>query len=227
MPKALLGERPLFTVLAEIVAIWILSDIGYYILVPLLGNYSTHPFEMAAYYLVWVVITLINFWAFYRHWGTIKGSVSTLGIAVLACVGIALYFYYIFPLFPALPWTGALQPPSNLLYASSWYFLPKSIEIGLQQLLIVAMVLAFKAQEFSVHTTARWSAVLFGGMHVLLALNGSSFMYVLTFTSAATIAGFIFPYLIVRVKNGLIYSYLLHWGFYAVVIIAARVLLIS
>jgi hypothetical protein len=89
------------------------------------------------------------------------------------------------------------------------------------------MVLAFKVQGFSVHTTARWSAVLFGGMHVLLALSGSSFIYVAVFTSAATIAGFIFPYLIVRVRNGLVYSYLLHWGFYAVIIIAARVLLIS
>jgi hypothetical protein len=203
------------------------SDIGYYILVPLIGDYSTHPFKMAAYYLFWVVITLINFWAFYRHWGTIKVNVSTFGIIALACACIALYFSYILPLFPALPWVGALRPPSELLYASPWYFLPKSIEIGLQQLLIVAMVLAFKVQGFSVHTTARWSAVLFGGMHVLLALSGSSFIYVAVFTSAATIAGFIFPYLIVRVRNGLVYSYLLHWGFYAVIIIAARVLLIS
>ena len=227
MPKTLLGERPLFTVLSEIVAIWIISDIGYYLLVPLIGDYSTHPFKMAVYYLFWVVITLINFWAFYKHWGTIKGSTSTLGIIALACVGIGLYFYYIYPLFPPLSWTSTLPPPSDLLYASSWYFVPKSIEIALQQLLIVAMVLAFKAQGFSVHTTARWSAVLFGGMHVLLALSGSSFMYVLVFTSAATLAGFIFPYLIVRVKDGLIYSYLLHWGFYAVIIVAARVLLIS
>ena len=227
MPKTLLGERPLFTVLAEIVAIWILSDIGYYLLVPLIGDYSTHPFKMAAYYLFWVVVTLINFWAFYKRWGTIKGSISTLGIVALACIGIGLYFYYIYPLFPPLSWTSTLPPPSDLLYASSWYFLPKSIEIALQQLLIVAMVLAFKVQGFSVHTTARWSAVLFGGMHVLLALSGSSFVYVLVFTSAATIAGFIFPYLIVRVKDGLVYSYLLHWGFYAVVIIAARMLSIA
>ena len=102
MPKTLLGERPLFTVLAEIVAIWIVSDIGYYILVPLIGDYSTHPFKMAAYYLFWVGVTLINFWAFYRHWGTIKTDTSTLGIITLACIGIALYFYFIFPLFPAL-----------------------------------------------------------------------------------------------------------------------------
>jgi hypothetical protein len=227
MPETLLGKRPLFTVLFEIVALWIVSDIGYYILVPLIGDYSTHPFKMAVYYLFWVVVTLINFWAFYRHWGTIKINVSTLGVITLACIGIALYFYYLLPLFPALPWVGALPPPSDLLYASSWYFLPKSIEIALQQLLIVAMVLAFHAQEFSVHTIARWSAVLFGGMHVLLALSGSSFIYVLVFTSAATVAGFIFPYLILRIRNGLIYSYMLQWGFYAVIIVAARMLLIS
>jgi hypothetical protein len=214
-------------VLAEIAAIWIVSDIGYYLLAPLIGDYSTRPFEMAAYYLVWVAITLINFWAFYKRWGTIKADISTLGIVLLACVGIALYFYYILPLFPAISWVGALKPSFNLLYVSSWYFVPKSMEIALQQLLMVAMVLAFKAQEFSVHTTARWSAVLFGGMHVLLALSGSSFMYVLIFTSAATVAGFIFPYLILRVRNGLIYSYILHWGFYAVIIVTIRVLLIS
>jgi hypothetical protein len=222
-----LQRRSIFEVLAEIVAIWVVSDIGYYILVPLIGDYSSHPFKMGAYYLFWVGITLINFWGFYKRWGTIDVGLSTLLVILCTCIGIMYYLVYVLPLFPAIPWVGALQPPSNLLYASPWYFLPKSIEIGLQQLLVVAMVLAFKAEGFSVHTTARWSAVLFGSMHVLLALNGSSFVYVLVFTSAATIAGFVFPYLMLRVRNGLIYSYALHWGFYAAVIVLARVLLIT
>ena len=54
----------------------------------------------------------------------------------LGAIGVAYYIVNILPLFPAIHWTSLLEPPSELLTASPWYFLPKSIEIVLQQLLV-------------------------------------------------------------------------------------------
>jgi len=85
------------------------------------------------------------------------------------------------------------------------------------------MVLALDMRKLALKQIALWSAMLFGGMHLLLVLGGYSLAYTAFFAAAATAAGYVFPYLMLRVRNGFIYSYFLHWGFYAAVIVLARV----
>ncbi len=219
-------QQPPFGILAKIAVIWLLSDIGFYILLALIGNgsgYSNDPVEMAGYYLLWVGIALVTFWALYKGWRMVKVDVSMFGIIALMVALIACYLLFVFPLFPAIQWTPLLEPPSELPSASQWYFLPKSIEIMLQQLLVVAMVLAFDARKYTLREISDWSAVLFGGAHLLLVF-GLSFSYMVVFTLVATAAGFIFPYLLLRVRNGFLYAYTLHWTFYAVIITLIRIL---
>jgi hypothetical protein len=149
---------------------------------------------------------------------------SLFVIMSLGSTGIFLYITYILPIFPPIHWAIDWVPPSELLTASPWYFLPKSVEIGLQQLLVAAMILVFDRQEMSLQRISWWSAVLFGSIHLLLVFGGSSIGYVAVFTVSAVVAGFVFPYLMLRVRNGFMYSFFIHWGFYAVVIVLARVL---
>jgi hypothetical protein len=144
-------------------------------------------------------------------------------LLVVAAAVIACYLAYVLPLFPAIHWVNRFEPPPELLIASPWYFLPKSIEIALQQLLVAALVLSFDARKFALRDIAQWTAVLFGGVHLLL-IFGESFAYTVFFVFCASIAGYIFPYLLLRVRNGFIYSYSLHWAFYAIVIVLVRVL---
>ena len=212
-------------ILLQIVAIWILSDIGFYVLTDLLGvggSYSSHPFWLALYYLFWVGVALWTFAGFYRSRQVIEVRASTLVVGALGGAVVAGYLLFVFPLFPPIGWATLWRPPTELLYASGWYFLPKSIDILLQQLLIAAMVFAFNLRKLSVPAIARWSAGLFGSMHLLLVFGGSSLAYVCFFTAAAAVAGYIFPYLMLRVRNGFVYAYFLHWGFYAVVIVLIR-----
>ena len=213
--------------LIEIALLWILSDIGYYALVYALGigsDYSTRPIVLGLYYLAWVGIALYLFWDLYKGWKAFEVNLRMFFILTSGIIAVAVYLVYILPLFPPILWTNTLEPPSELLSASMWYFFPKSIEIALQQLLVVAMVLSFDMRRLSLKSISLWSATLFGGMHLLLVLGGGTLSYVIGFSVSAVIAGCIFPYLIVRVHNGFLYSYFIHWGFYAVAIVLVRIL---
>ncbi len=211
--------------LVEIVAIWILSDIGYYLLRLLPGTsglYSNYPVVMALYYMFWVWVAFRTFRSLYQNWRMVEVRTSMFVLIGVALVGVFCYVVYVLPAFPPIHWAYQWTPPSELLYASPWYFLPKSIDIALQQLLIAAMVLVFELRKWPIKTIAAWSAGLFGGIHLLLVFGGSSLAYTFFFTASAVVAGYIFPYLMLRVRNGFLYSYFLHWGFYAAVIVLAR-----
>jgi hypothetical protein len=93
-----------------------------------------------------------------------------------------------------------------------------------QQLLVLAMALTFSFQKFGARAISTWCAILFGGAHLFLIFGGESLLYVIVFTVSAFLAGFCFPYLMLRFKNGFIYSYFLHWYFYAIVIVLARLI---
>lgn len=220
-------ETPLIWLLLQIASIWIISDVGYYIFLPALGfngGFSANPFVITVYYLFWLAITVFAFWNIYREWKTIERKrISTYIFLLIGSVAVILYFTYILPHFPAISWNKLTKPPSELLLATPWYFLPKSIDILMQQLLVAAMVLSFSFQKFSLRAISVWCAILFGGAHLFLIFGGETLLYVTVFTVSAFVAGLCFPYLILRVKNGFIYSYFLHWSFYAVVIVLAHV----
>ncbi|MFA6269873.1 MAG: hypothetical protein WC657_01520 [Candidatus Paceibacterota bacterium] len=221
-------ETPLAWLILQIASIWLISDIGYYTFLPTLGftgGFTANPFAITVYYLFWLAITVFTFWNIYREWETIESKrISTYIFLLVGSAVVVFYFTYILPNFPAISWDKVIKPPSELLLATPWYFLPKSIDILMQQLLVVAMVLSFSFQKYSLRAVSIWSAILFGGAHLFLIFGGKTALYVTVFTVSASLAGLFFPYLILRVKNGFIYSYFLHWSFYAVVIILAHLI---
>ncbi|KKR36794.1 MAG: hypothetical protein UW46_C0001G0086 [Candidatus Yanofskybacteria bacterium GW2011_GWF1_44_227] len=213
-------ELPSMMVIPQIAALWIASNVGYYILFS--KGYDAEPIRIALYYIFWLALTIFSFWNVYKGWKPVENRLSTYIIIGASIAGIVLYLTYLLPNFQPIVWAKAWQPPSELLFATPWYFLPKSIEILLQQFLVAAMVLTFSAHEMTIKETSIWSAILFGGAHLLLVFGGSGLIHTATFTIAAVAASFVFPYLILRVRNGFIYSNLLHWLFYAVTIVLAR-----
>lgn len=213
--------------LAQIAAIWIASDIGFYFLLPALGvqpSYNTGSVAITLYYAFWVGIAVITFWHLYGtwpqygRWATFEKPLTSYIVWSLAFAGCTLFAAYLLPLLPPINWTQSISPP-EVVIATPWYFLPKSIEILLQQLLIVAMVLALSVERFSLRKIAVYCALSFGGAHVLLAFGGVPWGYVIRFMVAAAAFGFVFPYLILRVPNGLAYSYIVHWVYYAVTVV--------
>ena len=114
-----------------------------------------------------------------------------------------------------------------MMRATPWYFLPKSIDILFQQLLVVALVLALAAQRYSLRRISVYCAVIFGAAHALLAFGGVPLGYVIRFMISAAAFGFLFPYLILRLPNGLAYSYVVHWLYYAVSVVLPHIFLAS
>ena len=217
---------PFAWTLVQIGAIWLLADIGYYFLLPALGvqpSYNAGSVGITLYYVFWVGIAVITFWPVYATWprysgwNTFENPLASYVIWSLAFAGCALFAAYVLPLLPAINWTEPWSPP-DIRVATPWYFLPKSIEILLQQLLIVALVLVLSAQQCSHRKIAICCAILFGGAHIFLLFGGMPIGYVVRFMAAASAFGFAFPYLLLRVPNGIAYSYIVHWLYYAITV---------
>ena len=212
--------------LALIAAIWVVSDVGYYYLFPLVGltaSYNAHPAWSALYYAVWIPIAVLLLRPHYRGWAPFAAA-GQLGLVVPGLViAFAAYALYAPGLLPAVIWKETWPPP-DILLADPWYFLPKSVDILFQQLLIVALVLALAAEQYDLRRIAIGCGLLFGVAHLLLGFGGLPLMYVIRFTMFATLFGFIFPWLILKVKNGFVWSYSLHWVYYAATLITAHTL---
>jgi hypothetical protein len=217
--------------LGQIAAVWAVSDIGFYFLLPVLGlepSYNAGSIAISLYYVFWVGIAVITFWPMYANWplygrwGTFENRVTSYVVWSISFAGCILFAAYVLPLLPPPTWTESWSPP-EVRVATPWYFLPKSIEILFQQLLVVAMVLALAVEKYSLRRISAYCALAFGAAHVLLAFGGVPPGYVIRFMLAAAAFGFVFPYLILRVPNGLAYSYIVHWLYYAVTVVMPRI----
>ncbi len=208
-------------VLAQLAAVWIALDTGYYVLFG--PGYPVHAIQITFYYLFWLALTVVSFREVYYRWRPVENRWPAYLIGGIGAIGIVAYLIFILPHFPPTAWVKSWEPPSELLFANAWYFLPKSLDILIQQLLVAAMVLLFVLHKFTLRETSLWCAGLFGGAHLLLVLGGEGVIYTTLFTLAAVGASFVFPYLLLKVKNGFLYSYFLHWIFYAVVIVLVHV----
>jgi hypothetical protein len=228
------NAKLLWTV-AQIAVIWTASDVGYYFLLPAFGvqpNYNDGSVAVTLYYMFWIGISVITFWPMYAswpqygRWATFENRLTSYLVWSLSFVGCLLFAAYVLPMLPSVHWKESWTPP-EMVVATPWYFLPKSIDILLQQLLVVALVLAMAAQEWSLRKISICCAVAFGVAHGLLAFGGVPWGYAIRFMISAAAFGFLFPYLILRVPNGLAYSYIVHWLYYAVSVVLPHIFLAS
>ena len=210
-------KQLLFTI-AILAGAWSVSSFGYFWLESLLDveiGYNEAPFIYGAYYAVWSALVL---WIFRpslvtRHGVRFNYEHSIWTVLILTMM--AGFLLVILPRLPETSWTRA-ETPVEFFYANSWYFIPKSIEIVFQQILIAALVFALSDYQLKMSKLSLVTATLFGAFHLTLALAYDNPLYVLRYAIAATLFGAIVPYLILRVRNGFFASYAIHCGYYAV-----------
>jgi len=212
--------------------LWVLSDLGFYFLLPVLGiapDYNTSGVQIALYYGFWCGVAAIAFWPHYSGWQRFARwpTLANRPLALTLWVGffaVAVWFVgWGLPALPPFDLREGVTPPA-LPLASGLYFLPKSFEILFQQMLVLALVLVLAARGISLMHSSLISAALFGAAHLLLALGGAPWGYVIRFTVMASLFGMVVPSLLLRVPMGLAVSYMTHWGFYALVLTVARLL---
>ena len=206
------------TILLSVAVLWTVSSWAYYALVDALSlqsGYDDAPILFAGFYLAWCAVAL---WLF-RPVMSVHLTVNKLFGHLLALSPILMvYGFYVVVILPLLPEVSEVRAPANppeFMFASAWYYLPKSTDILFQQILIAAMILGAHRSRHKLTTISIGMAVLFGGFHLMLVFDGFTPFYVARFTIGGALLGMIAPYLYLRTRSGFRWAYGLHWSFYA------------
>lgn len=218
------AARNLVLTVLAVAAAWSFSNFGYFRLEPVLGvevGYNDAPVTFALYYAGWSLAVFLVFRQTYRARADLTPEPLRLFAVAALVAAFAAFALLVVPNLPVSEWTRT-NSPVEFFWATSWYFLPKSVEILFQQLLIAALVLALRNQGLKLRVIAALVAVLFGGFHLTLALSYPNPFYVMRYSLAAAAFGAIVPYLLLRVRHGFLISYAIHWIYYAVDIVLIR-----
>ena len=219
VPENLEQKHTLYRGLTDIVVLWTIFNIGLYIVLPYFGfqsSYNASPFIITIYYVLCALATLFYFSEIFKKWINQDSK-----IVIHSLIGL-VSFIILFVLVNTLSYLPQLSTPKYFPYAdiilsTPWYFLPKSIEIFIQQLLISVLVIELYAKYQSLKTVIFGYIFCFGSAHVLLfLLNGSSLDYSAFMTVSAVLSAFVFPYLMLKVSGGFLYSYIIHFTFYII-----------
>ena len=216
--KSSLGLRAMLPTLALVAVFWSISSWGYYALVEALAlesGYDDAPILFAGYYLCLAGIGLL---AFRNVFARQLSRPALFGHAIALAPILIAYGAFVALALPLLPDVSIYRAPLNppeFMFASAWYYLPKSADILFQQVLVATMVLRAHRARIPFWMISLLTAVLFGGFHLTLALDGFTPLYVARFTVAASIFGLMIPWLYLRTRHGFRWAYGLHWGFYA------------
>lgn len=224
-------KRRQIRILGWLAGFWLVSDLCYYFLLPALGigtDYNANPLPVATFYLFWSGLAAIVFWPLYSRWNadgpfpTLRNRVLAATIWIAAFTAAIAFVHWGLPALPKATWPAELGEAPDLLLATPAYFFPKTVEILFQQLLVLAMIVSLSMDGLPMRTLAWFSALLFGGMHLLLALSGLPPRAVLIFLGASSLFGALLPWLILRKRFGIAAAFSLHWAFYALVLAQAR-----
>lgn len=198
-------------------AIWTVATLSYFWLLGPLGvqdGLNDAPAFYAAFYTVWAGIAFLAFRRSHFGWLTADrirryvrpGILLAVVLFGIAAIGI--------PSLPGLP-IGSADGPPHPFEMSSAYFLPKSAEILLQQLLIAVIVIELKSRQLTDIKVAALVGLLFGGAHVMLAFIYPEPFIVVRLTVAGSLLGALSSWLMLRLRGGFLISYTVHWGLYA------------
>ncbi len=208
---------PPHIIFGELTGLWMLANAGHFLIFPALGlglSYNTAPISIAVYFFLWAGITLFYFRDLFLQWLPKDKPIGRYVLSSLGCGALVWGLLYLFSFLPILRGLN-LAPFTDILFASPWYFLPKSAEVLMQQMLITVLVLELHFRLHSFKKVVTGYAALFGGAHVLFYLvNGAPTEYAAIMTIGALLSAFVFPHLILRVRGGLMYSYTIHLLFY-------------
>ncbi len=200
--------------IAALALLWVAVFSIYFIAFPWVGaplTYIDDPILTTAYFLAWCAGLL----ALYPQ--TLARAYLSQGLDAYALLiaflsFLAVFYGGILPILtkglPAQPY-----PIDHFVASGSAYFLPKMAEIALQQSMIVALVLLLASYRRSLLFVSSMYALFFGLAHLVQVVD-VGFEFTLVYGSAALVSAVIFPYLILKVRNGIVYSFMIHWSFY-------------
>ena len=198
-------------------AIWTATNLSYYWLLGPLGvedGLNDAALFYAAFYTAWAAVAFLAFRRFHFNWLTAGMMRRYVGPGILLAVVLFAIATIGIPSLPDLPFGSPDEPPHPFAMSSA-YFLPKSAEILLQQILIAAITIELKSRQLTDIKVAALVGLLFGSAHVMLAFIYPETFVIIRLTVAASLLGALAPWLMLRLRGGFLVSYTVHWGLYA------------
>ncbi len=215
--KGRMSKETLVRSVFDVFALWILVNVGYFTLFPAIGyelDYNSSPIAIAAYFLLCAGFCIYYFWPLFNHSITLDARIRTESVMSLGLAALISALLYGLSHLPTLSGPSNV-PYTDILLSTPWYFMPKMAEILLQQILVAVLVLKLFERLQSLYLTIIWYSVIFGGGHVLLfAFTDASSEHATFMTLGALASSFVFPYLLLRVRGGFLYTYTIHVLFY-------------
>lgn len=213
--------RRFLTTVAVIVAAWSLSSLGFFQLSPVLDaqvGYNDAPLFFALYYGGWSLAVYLVFRRSFEQAGDLTFSTVRVAVLALMAIAFATFALFVLPHLPPMEWTRS-NDPVEFFSATSWYFLPKTVEILFQQILIAALVLSLNELGLRLRKISVLVALLFGGFHLTLAFSYPNPFYVSRYSIAATLFGALVPPILLQLRHGFLITFAIHWVYYAVDIV--------
>ena len=196
--------------LGLITLVWLFSMGLLFTILPLFGyivTYQEQPFFVAAYYLLWLGVLFLSFPHMSRE-VFFENSLRSYGILALFMAGVTLFYGYVLPDGSNL---SAVVP--DFMRGGVEYLLVKTIEILFQQVLIVLLILTLASYRDDMWFVSKAYTCIFSIVHLAL-IPRLGLAYTALFFGASLLSAFVFPYIILKVKNGFVYSYIIHWSAY-------------
>lgn len=177
--------------------------------------FDKHSEFVVLYYLFWITVALYLFPFGRVSAHTVSRHALVAGLAIITFSGAMYTYLYSFLLgsIDINSYFGA--SPEGIFVPTFAFWISKISEIIFQQVLIFALVHSLYRHLHSVTSVTVWYCFLFTTAHLFLVYTlGISITALFMWTSA--LAACIFPYLILRVPGGPVYTCALHVLFYVI-----------
>ena len=150
------------------------------------------------------------------HWYELVGLVS------LSLIVHGLVSYFIITYVDKPDWIFSDRGTSFLLM-NNYYVWAKPFDVLVQQLLIIWLTTKLFANGLTLKQIISFFLIAFGSIHIFQVLK-TDWVIGLLFTAGALVSSVLYPYLLLRVRNGYIYNYMFHLGLYNIAALAAWLL---
>jgi len=171
------------------------------------------------FYTVVAALLLYTFYPTYKtlfqntRWYELVGLVAFS----LAFHGLVSYFIITYVGRPNWPFS---DHGASFLLMNNYYVWAKPLDVLIQQLLIIWLTTKLYANGLSLKQIITFFLVAFGSIHIFQVLK-TDWVIGLVFTAGALVSSVLYPYLLLRVRNGYIYNYMIHLGLYSIAALVA------
>ena len=196
----------------KFILLW-LTSFGFFIGIIFLKYITVYNYKLATIYFILLSIII---WVFQKR--LFKSLISITNLNKLGFILLSI----IFNIFVYWFCINYLTPPTSLinnnavsfLILDNFFLITKPFDVLLQQTFVIILVLRLSEFKFSLEQVILITSLIFGISHLFI-IYSMTLPLALYFTAFAIMASTLFPYSILKIQDGWVYSYMAHLAFYS------------